>query len=371
MLAPAGRQRLAAIFCVVATCAVALIASEWLIRLLLFSPRCAGIALAQKLRDPGLFANKDESDYWILEQHLQAAWYPNPQRIQPLLGWSQVEVDPTNPYGLHPEVTQALLKGGPRVLFFGDSFVRGSTLPPGQIPKLVAARLPAINVIDLSVGGYGFDQTYLMFDASKALEGAENTKLAVVGLMLDDLDRSTLTTRSYQKPYFELDHGRLALNPTPIDRDPEHYLRTAAPSFHSYLARVLEYGVLKQWPTRSRRELAHRTATETLNAAILDQFVADSRYRSLPLLFVVFYGQSDVAATTWQETFIKGELESRGLSYVDTKLILNRYLASHGLERMALYAPDGHHNMLGNTVIAEGILAALPARLRAELLPSK
>jgi hypothetical protein len=200
-----------------------------------------GIALKiGALRRPDLYADYASDDtYWFLQQK----WNPRqpfvlPDHVHEVLGWSQRAPTATNPLGLFDMTRLRLAATGPKLLFFGDSFVRGAADREFQLPEYLNARLEDLSVADLGVGGYGLDQIYLMFEALRPQ--AAGSQILVGILAEDDLDRTTLSVRTSQKPYFALSaDGGLLLRGVPIQRDQAAFFRRWSLPLHSYFLAFL------------------------------------------------------------------------------------------------------------------------------------
>ena len=316
--------------------------------------RAAIASGSKKLRDPALYAEySSDDDYWKLEQRWGPRWKAaSPERVHPLLGWSQDRVTAENPLGLSKASLRRLRSAKPKLLFYGDSFVRGAADPGFRLPEYLDARVGRMTVVDLGVGGFGLDQTYLMF---RETHPKTRGPVVLVGVFLDDLDRSALTVRSSQKPYFVADPaGRLTLAGIPVEKDQPSFFASHPASIRSFLWAFVRRTVLKRTDP-GKAELKRR-----VNGGLLDLFQAEAGRTRTRVLFALFYGEADLRATPWQEEFLKRELELRGLPYVDTKPLLLGHARASGAGLPSFYSSgDGHHNNLGNRVIAEGILARL------------
>lgn len=110
-----------------------------------------------------------------------------------------------------------------RVAAFGDSFVYGNEVGPDESwPAQIERMYPAIQVLNLGVGGYGVDQALLRY----RLQGARfRPDVVIMGFAPDDLRRVVNVYRRFvsthewplAKPRFRLaPGGSLELVPTPI-----------------------------------------------------------------------------------------------------------------------------------------------------------
>lgn len=313
-----------------------------------------GIALhVSALRKPGLYANwYSDDDYWKLQQEWQGRWkHQIPEEVQPLLGWSQAAVTSQNPLGLRDTSLARLHSPGPKILFYGDSYVRGEADPAFELPEFLQHRLSQTAVVDLSSKGYGLDQIYLIFRETLPL--VPHPRVLVGLLVSDDLDRTVLRVRTSQKPYFVVDStGNLTLRGVPIERDQEGYFHRLRLSFSIYLV-----AFLKQRLVGPNLKIPQKQAVAD---RLFDRFASEARAAGAELRFVLFYSQPDLTRVTWQEAFIKKELAAKRIEFLDTKPILLRYSHDKNVSLDAFYKPgDGHHNNLGNQVIGDGLIEAL------------
>ncbi len=303
-------------------------------------------------RSPQWYADyaADES-YWELERVWRHRYiFPKGLQVQPLLGWSQQETAPGNPLGLQADSLARLKKDGRRkILFYGDSFVKGRADQDHQLPRYLQARIPDADVLDLGVGGYGTDQIYLMFRETHQLTDKPFVLLGV--LMNDDMNRAGLKFRTYWKPHFTFS----ALEELELQGVPVTPRQDVRPRIFSYAAAFMR--IRLGFVDRKKNFL------KRLNALLVEKVHRDCSKGCGGLTYVLFYDRVSIHRENWQERAMKSELEKQGIEYIDTKPLLLRYAKEHGLESTdVFYDPnDGHHNNLGNKVIGEGLLKYLAA----------
>lgn len=322
---------------------------EVLIRVSLFSDHFK----IERIRQPGLYGGySEDDDYWKLYYKLIGEFKPpNPKAIHPMLGWSQAWVDKSNPLGLRDESLRLIDAEKKKILFYGNSYVRGASNSEYEIPSYMNSKLKEAAVIDLSSGGYGLDQMFLMFKLT-------NEKVAspyiIFGILVDDdLDRSVLSVRTGQKPYFDLKNGKLTLKGVPVDPDPQHYFNTNPPKIKSYLFRLIFRGFFHGYLNKINQKIA-------VNAKIIEEIGSVCKTKQYPLSFVLFYGEGYLRFTSWQELFIKHKLKELKIPYIDTKDFLKNYAGHNKVDFSAFYIAKGytrnHHNNLGNRIISDAIL---------------
>jgi len=107
------------------------------------------------------------------------------------------------------------------VVILGDSFTFGSDADDSAVwPTLLQELDNDLEVVNLGVAGYATDQMYLML---KKYTAYFQPDLVIAAVYWDDVYRSLLSFRSFQKPKFELKNGELHLTNTPIGGIEEVY----------------------------------------------------------------------------------------------------------------------------------------------------
>lgn len=309
-------------------------------------------------RDPDLFGDQLDSDaHWILAGRWDSyCAKPCPTRIHPLLGWTQGHMTADNPMGLEPETRSRLRRDGrPKVLFYGDSYVGGHAARENWLPFLLDRQLDGADVLHLGVGGYGTDQMHLLFRETVPMVDAP--RLVLMGVMPFSFDRVALRVRSYQKPVLVVgESGDLEVANVPIDPRPRRFYRRARLGFRSYLRAAIRHRRV-DGPSVSFDEKAR------INGAILDANVRLAREVGAEIAYVIFHDRPQLTRPDERAAFFRDELASRGIATFDTAEPLLAHAERAGTDASELYA-DGHHNDLGNRVLADamgGWLAGLIA----------
>ena len=306
-------------------------------------------------RNPELFANYYyDDDYW----RLQMMWAPPDQRpklehTHPLLGWSQVKVSPENPLGLSDTTRKRLVDDGrKKILFYGDSYVAGSGDSDHRLPKYMEDRMPGTEVLDLGVGGYGTDQSYLLFRETWRMTGGKPA--IIMGVLTEDMDRAVLDIRTAPKPHLAPGaKGRLQPRDGPLPRDPNEWLEKHPLRIKSYLASLLLHQV------RDREYNPRQEEVKRLNHPIIEAVDMTAEDEGLELLYVIFYATGRITRPDWREAFLKEELARLSIRYLDTRLPIDAWCRKTRRPVEDLYAPDGHHNNLGNSVIGDALVETM------------
>lgn len=322
---------------------------EGVLRFVLFSDVVKIPTLQQAWR----YVPADTDESWKLQYLWGKKWgVSSADRIHPLLGWSQKNVTAQNPFGFQEDTVETLRSDGRnKILFYGDSFVKGASDPEYHIPRYMNQQTPMVDVIDLGVPGYGTDQIYLLF---KETYSKVNSPLIIVGVLLADIDRTVLSFRTAQKPYLTVDSdGKLMVNGLPIEKDQPGYVDSHPPQIISYAFSLIKtkLGLFKMDKTAAKK---------TINSAIIENTKAIVRRENIPLIYVIFYGIDMLKTEDWRETFLKTELDRNNIPFVDTKTALISYAKANDLPISNFYVEnEGHHNNLGNQIIADRILGEL------------
>jgi len=236
------------------------------------------------------------------------------------------------------------------ILFFGDSFVAFGEELEHKIPQMLDHDFPQHDVLNFGVPGYAADQISLRFQYEYP-RFAKKEPVVLVGMLLDDLDRSLLEYRKAQKPFYELSGKDLVLHEPRYSTNEEYVDRY---SFHhkSFLLSLLT--------TRGAELLSSETWCSServeLNRAIFRDMIDFARSRDVDIYLVVFYNHSDLKRRSPMERELKailGELELDNV--IDTKPILLRHIEGNGGKLVDLYGGSGHHTETANRIVADGI----------------
>jgi hypothetical protein len=297
-----------------------------------------------------------DDDYWKLQYQWTKKYRPvSPQRIHPILGWTQDHVTPQNRLGLAKDTLEKLIfDGRKKILFYGNSYVAPSPDPENQISKYLGKQILNADVVNLGVAGYGTDQIFLMF---KETYSKVKSPLILVGIFMEDVDRSVLSVRTSQKPFFINDeNGELILQGVPVSADPDAFFKENPPKIKSYFWRLLRrkfFGFILK-----KKENEKQILKKEINASLIKKTKKLCDERQLPLTYVLFYHWPGLETVSWEESFLKKELSRMGIPYIDTKSVLRDYALKHNLNVKAFYDEkySGHHNRLANKIISDAIL---------------
>ena len=238
--------------------------------------------------------------------------------------------------------------GGPRIAFFGDSFVESAACADDTLTTKLerASGTPTLN---FGVGSYGLDQMLLYAErVVPSLRGPDT--LVLVGLIQDDLERVLLTVRTSPKPYFTTEGSDLVLHTAHIHPQSleDGFER---PPFRLYLVDFLRgrfgtpvYTAFQRATRESRRERVHAIAER-----IAQRFAALGRREGSRIAFVLLPAPGPAF-----DPDLAADLRAPGLPVID----LQDCLRASGQPDADLYA-ELHPTSLGNTLLAGCLAAAL------------
>ena len=136
-------------------------------------------------------------------------------------------------------------KRKPRIAFLGDSFVWGYDAEESErFTERLQQRLPAFEVLNLGVSGYGTDQEYLL---SQGVLRTLAPEVAVLVYSTNDSRDNSSNFRygAYYKPYYEVAGGTLQLKGVPVPKSLAAQFAAHPRLFRSRLARGLAALFLK------------------------------------------------------------------------------------------------------------------------------
>ena len=258
---------------------------------------------------------------------------------------------------------------GPRglapLLAVGDSYTYGEEVKDAETWPAHLQQLLGQRVLNGGVSGYGFDQIVLR---AEKLVPALRPSAVVVSFIADDLRRAESSRLwSADKPYFDIDGGKLVLRgvPVPPRTDPRRTLSFAQSTLgYSFLVDFVlrRLDLLEDWFGDHIR--VHPAGTGEKIACLLTDRLRELQQSSgAPLLLVAQYDPYvfKTAAFGEEQRRLTGLVldcaRARGLKVLDT---FDAIAKSGG--PLGLYGV-WHMNDAGNALVA-GLIAAAPGALR-------
>ena len=250
---------------------------------------------------------------------------------------------------------------GAPLLAVGDSYTYGEEVKDAETWPAHLQQLTGRRVLNAGVAGYGFDQIVLR---AEKLVPALSPSAVVVSFIADDLRRAESSRLwSADKPYFDIDGGKLVLRnvPVPPRTDPRRTLSFVQKTLgYSYLVDFImrRLNLLEDWFGDHIR--VHPAGTgETIACLLADRLHDLQRASGAPLLLVAQYDPYVFKTPAFgeEQRRITGRLlecaRTRGLKVLDTF----DAIAKSG-EPLGLYG-QWHMNDKGNALVAGRIAEAL------------
>lgn len=326
------------------TTGLMLVAAEYIFRRMIFSKNKA----FTNLQDAGKYATQYTDDYWKLVYRFGSP-HPPPKIAHPLLGWKGY---------FNPEnyVHQDFEASGNRrkVLLFGDSFAM--CVERAECFQDIMNRDTSFTkdhfLLNYGVGGYGVDQIHMLCSLTV---GMFENPFVVISILPNDMDRSVLTVRTGQKPYYVLENGQLVLKGVPIKSDPVDYYRENPPSIRSYmLARAL-HSDINPWFDEHKMPVSLRERSLRLNEKIILTTDSILRSRNLQYVFLIFDNLWN-ADGNWRYDHLMSFMHLMKLPYFGTGDLvkMDTTFGKYEFDNYILHG-DGHPNTHYNTLVSNQI----------------
>lgn len=249
--------------------------------------------------------------------------------------------------------------GRNRLLLLGDSNTFGYGIREGErFSDLLGRALPATEVVNLGVFGYGTDQEAILLER-EGLGYAPRT--VVLALSAGDLsDNMSSVNTGSAKPFFRLNAGQLELYNTPVPRKSPLLPSAAAGSrlkqmlYHNvHLYRLLVYRnmALHRFATDTVAEMTVPEGLQVTGALIrgMQALCRENRVKFLVMLIPHGIWLDGVKAGYFPA--LQGMLARDGIAFLDTTPALSAAAARGG---QVFFAKDPVHlSPEGNRVVAE------------------
>ncbi len=232
-----------------------------------------------------------------------------------------------------------------RILVLGDSFVFGYGVEQDEIfTEVLEALLPATEVINAGVSGYGTDQELLWFRSEGARYRPDLVMLLMTGN--DDLENhSSLVYSVYPKPRFTLsERGELRLTNVPVPVSPTRSRLKTWVLSHSALA----HQAYRALGRALRPPAARPRERDALTLALVDELRREVNAVGARLLVATtsrFWSYDDWPADEAYAELVTA-LRQRGIATLD----IDR-ANGYAVDRMTING-DGHWNALGHRFVA-------------------
>lgn len=332
---------------------IALVIGEFIFRALIFGDMEA----MDKYRYPGNFAEIFSDDYWKLAYKFDRETNKPPEHPHHLLGWSLY----FDHYSYMHDDYPKLGKRRP-VLLYGDSFAMcvDSTDCFEDYLNADSSFSKDHYFLNYGVGGYGVGQILLLFE--QTVDRFEKP-FVVFSLLTKDLDRSILSVRTGQKPFFDVENDSLVLKGLPIDPNPAHFFEENPPEITSYLWRKFLYSGINFFPEKFDEKIKGKTTylqeIREVNAKILERAIADLKARDLDFVFLIFHSEDDFRLDEdleWRNAYLRDILDRNEVPYIWSRDLVreDEHYADYQHERYIIPI-DGHPTSYLNGLIANRI----------------
>ena len=236
-----------------------------------------------------------------------------------------------------------------RIVVLGDSFTFGEDVDDDETwPHRLEESLPATEVLNLGVHGYGHDQMLLYLKE----EGLKyRPDLVIVGFLPDDMERNVVAFRDYAKPRFVLQDGRLALTNVPVPAPADVLGREALrPKFLDLLSMLRGH--------YERRTGRDQSSMREITLALLDEMhgAVSAAGARIAFAYLPVYGEIDKPdpGMTGRERFFFSHWRRQGVQ----SMYLRPFFLDK-LRRGAEFKTYGHWGPLEHQTVAEGVRAYL------------
>jgi hypothetical protein len=325
--------------------------SEFVLRNLLFSD----YAIVKRWRDPSLFADYfSDDDYWKLCFLFDGQNKP-PANPHKLLGWvGNFERD-----SLIHKYSDKVENRTP-VLLYGDSFAACVTSEDDCFQGVLNAdREFNMNfyLLNYGAGGYGVDQIDILFENSV---GLYEKPFVIISLMTYDIDRSVLSVRTGQKPFYKIVNDKLELQGIPIYKEPDDFISNNPPGIHSYIYRFLTYN--HYLPARlstywtEEQKIDHKIE---LNKKIILKIFDTLKKLQLKYIFLIFHPHGEVYnEKDWRNDFLVELFSEYNIPYISSRELIKIDVQLHNKNYYYAdyYDPENQHpNSYQNKIISKKI----------------
>lgn len=344
---------------------VSLVLLELGLRFLLFHDGALAHSWGAGLRDPANFAYRWTDEYWKLRYIFADPDSHRPTRHDGRVGWLHQRIHD----GTYDHAARGQVAGRRPVLLYGDSFAACVTSREDCWEGILAESElnPSHELLNYGVGGYGFDQTVLLFQQSIDL-WTDQKPVVVISLLVDvNLDRTALHFKGWPKPYLIVGEDGSLTHEEEVVHGSEPYLESHPVGIASYAWRYLVNGsgVLPDaWQAGLQGRGRIDDETRARSRALLETVREECETRDLEYFVLLFHGRRILASEDedtedWHDSFLIEELERLEMPYVSSRPLLQEharqserpvsdYFFTRGIARR-------HYTPLANRVVFEAI----------------
>ncbi len=345
------RNKLLSIIVILFSIIIALVLAEFLFRIMLFSKGDA----FKFLRKPEYYARIYDDhvtkiftdEYWKLYYRFDGENKP-PKRPHPILGWT-FDMDQTTL--MHPDAVY--LRNRRPVLLFGDSFANCSALSIcfetilNNDPEFAEKYY----LLNYGIGGYCVGQISLLIENCKK---NYQDPIIIFGFMNRDVERSILSVRIGQKPYFVVEHDSLITKGYPIEPNAADFFQKNPPGIRSYLYRKFLSSKLNFFPKSEKKLNKVIAQIEEVNEKIITKTIADLENDGDEYFVLVFHALYN-DKKDWRNVFIRDVLEKDGAQYIWSRDLVDQDTTFQEYRLRDYELADGHPTTHFNKLISDEI----------------
>ncbi len=243
-----------------------------------------------------------------------------------------------------------------RIVTLGDSFTFGEEVSDDEnFPYYLGTLMPAAEVINMGVGGYGHDQISLYLER----EGVKySPDVIVLGFIAEDVERNLLGFRDYWKPRFSLRGERLALE--------TRSLPTVDETLGREFLRIKTFDLFEMMATRYRYQTGYnRKREQQITEKLLDRIIDVGVAGHVRMVFAYLAVRDEIKGDdpSEGESFFKDYCDSRTKRYetkfscIDTRPEFRR--RARAGESFRGGQREGHYDRGGHLLVAGEIAAHL------------
>jgi len=367
------KKRSANISLILISIIISLVLVEVVFRMMIFSDN----DVFKPLQKPGDYADFFSEDlYWKLYYRWDGKFEP-PSCVHEELGW----IRDFSRYSLvHWDMKHYQSKRP--VLLYGDSYAacsRPTAICFEEILNIDPDFSNENHLYNYGVGGYGLDQIYMLFDKTV---GKYEDPLIVFSLFVHDMDRTWLTLRTGQKPYFRMENDSLVLKGVPLEKDAKSFFDEHSARPFSFLVRKFLFSKQNFLGSTITKRLLGLDEIEKekikINKAILQKTLDHLRNKKMDFVFLVFhilkYDENNFgtgADKDWRNVLLKDFFKTNDVPYIWSKeVILEDSLYQTFDVHNYMIPDDGHPTTHLNQLITNEIkkyVSANPANLGSRI----
>ncbi|GAK53573.1 hypothetical protein U14_04839 [Candidatus Moduliflexus flocculans] len=252
----------------------------------------------------------------------------------------------------------------PRILAVGDSYTFGDMVEDHETWPAVLEQRSGIRVINGGVFGFGVDQAFLR---AKILLDVYQPNTLIFSLIPDDIYRAELSVRvGTNKPYFEIDNGKLVLRNSPVPqqttthRQRDWFRKISGYSFliHSVMIRLSP----NYWIEPGSSVRVHHRGSEVANL-LMKELKRLTDERRIRLIVLIQYDILTISAYLKKADRLREFLEEQGIEVIDLQAALREISTTDPSRYERFFNKVGYHmSAEGNAFVAEQFEKAFKSR---------